>query len=519
MAKNMYGDLVPVAQLPVTCVSNTDLYGNPLPPVASQQSYRSTGLPSFLDPNYNGQTKTAFYAKIVKDASNGESSGNYDSSEHDGSSVEDGTSSSSSEDGSEYESTREVVDSETNESLSESESSQWGIPSNTESKYTSKGLSPSWAESPTPSSSSRACSITAEQWASVTNQNQSEPKMARNMYGDLVPVAQLAVTCVSNTDLYGNPLPPVASQQSYRSSGLPSFLDPNYNGQTKTAFYAKIVKDASNGESPGNDDSSEHDGSSVEDGTSSSSSEDGSEYESTREVVYYETNESLSESESSQRIDSNEMYAPAARLKLFEDSWIFLPQEVQSPQDERVVYISPRCWWGIPSNTESKYTGKGLSPSRAESPTPSSSSRACSITTEQWASVTNQNQSEPKMARNMYGDLLPVAQLPVTCVSNTDLYRNPLPPVASQQSYRSTGFTSFLDTNYNGQTKTAFYAKIVKDASNGESSGNDHSSEHDGSSVEDGTSSSSSEDGSEYESTREVVDSETNESLSESESS
>ncbi|XP_022032553.1 uncharacterized protein LOC110933649 [Helianthus annuus] len=79
----------------------------------------------------SGQTKTAFYAKIVKDASNGESSGNDDSSEHDGSSVEDvtslvedGTSSSSSKDGSEYELTREAVDSEANESISESESSQ-----------------------------------------------------------------------------------------------------------------------------------------------------------------------------------------------------------------------------------------------------------------------------------------------------------------------------------------------------------------------------------------------------------
>ena len=43
------------------------------------------------------------------------------------------------------------------------------------------------------------------------------------------------------------------------------------------------------------------------------------------------------------RKDSNEKYATAARLKLFEDSWIFLPQEVQSPQDERVGYFSLRC--------------------------------------------------------------------------------------------------------------------------------------------------------------------------------
>ena len=45
------------------------------------------------------------------------------------------------------------------------------------------------------------------------------------------------------------------------------------------------------------------------------------------------------------RKDSNEKYATAARLKLFEDSWIFLPQEVQSPQDERVGYFSLRCDW------------------------------------------------------------------------------------------------------------------------------------------------------------------------------
>ncbi|XP_035835643.1 uncharacterized protein LOC118483937 isoform X2 [Helianthus annuus] len=75
----------------------------------------------------NGQTRTAFYAEIVKNVSDGESSGNDDSSEHGSSSVEDVTSSSSSEDGSEYESTREVVDSEANESLSESESSQVNV--------------------------------------------------------------------------------------------------------------------------------------------------------------------------------------------------------------------------------------------------------------------------------------------------------------------------------------------------------------------------------------------------------
>ncbi|XP_022003290.1 suppressor protein SRP40-like [Helianthus annuus] len=104
-----------------------NMYGEPIP-VASEQSHHSTGVSSFLDTNCNDQTKTrtAFCAKIIKDVSIGESSGNDDRSEHDGSSVEDGTSSSSSEDGSEYESTREVIDFEANESISisESESSQ-----------------------------------------------------------------------------------------------------------------------------------------------------------------------------------------------------------------------------------------------------------------------------------------------------------------------------------------------------------------------------------------------------------
>ncbi|KAL9999581.1 hypothetical protein Hdeb2414_s0007g00231351 [Helianthus debilis subsp. tardiflorus] len=95
-------------------------------------------------------------------------------------------------------------------------------------------------------------------WASVTNQHQSEPKMARNLYGDLVPVAQLPAICVPTTDLYGNPLPPVASQR-YRSTVEPSSLDPRNCSQTKTALHAEIVKDASNGESSGNNNSFEHD--------------------------------------------------------------------------------------------------------------------------------------------------------------------------------------------------------------------------------------------------------------------
>ncbi|XP_035845144.1 suppressor protein SRP40-like [Helianthus annuus] len=141
----------------------------------------------------------------------------------------------------------------------------WGTPSNAESKYRSTGLSPSWAESPTPPR------ITAEQWASVTNQKQSELKMT--------------------TDLYA-----------------PSSLDPRNCSQTKTAFYAKIVKDASNGESSRNYDSSEHDSSSVEDVstsiedvTTSSSSKDGSECESSKEVVDSDADRSTSESDSSQK--------------------------------------------------------------------------------------------------------------------------------------------------------------------------------------------------------------------------
>ncbi|XP_035838103.1 uncharacterized protein LOC110884568 [Helianthus annuus] len=49
--------------------------------------------------------------------------------------------------------------------------SWWGTPAPDSGKYTCTSLSPSWAESPTPPR------ITAEMWASVTNQKQSEPKM------------------------------------------------------------------------------------------------------------------------------------------------------------------------------------------------------------------------------------------------------------------------------------------------------------------------------------------------------
>ncbi|MFS7989602.1 hypothetical protein Hanom_Chr11g01048861 [Helianthus anomalus] len=52
----------------------------------------------------------------------------------------------------------------------------WGIPSNTENKYTSNGLSPSWAESPALASSSvpsQANQILTSQWAFFSNQNQS----------------------------------------------------------------------------------------------------------------------------------------------------------------------------------------------------------------------------------------------------------------------------------------------------------------------------------------------------------
>ncbi|MFS7966685.1 hypothetical protein Hanom_Chr09g00776691 [Helianthus anomalus] len=132
--------------------------------------------------------------------------------------------------------------------------------------YTSKGSGPvpSRAQTPTSSSSAQVCLITANQWALVTNQNQSKPKMARNIYGEPQPVA---------------------SKQSYRSTRLPSSLDPNYHGQTRPMFYAKIVKDVSNGES-----------SLKTIQTQVKAKMD----ESSREVVDSAANESVSESESSQ---------------------------------------------------------------------------------------------------------------------------------------------------------------------------------------------------------------------------
>ncbi|XP_021992661.1 dentin sialophosphoprotein-like [Helianthus annuus] len=147
-----------------------------------------------------------------------------------------------------------------------------GKPREFESKYINTRLSPLWAESPTPS-----------------NKTYTRKDLA--------------------TDLYGNPLPPVASQR-HRSTVAPSSLDPRNYSQTKTAFYAKIIKDASNGESSRNDDSSEHDSSSVEDvptsvedvtTSSSCSSEDGSECKSSKEVVDSDVDRSTSESDSSQK--------------------------------------------------------------------------------------------------------------------------------------------------------------------------------------------------------------------------
>ncbi|KAM0070726.1 hypothetical protein Hdeb2414_s0001g00016521 [Helianthus debilis subsp. tardiflorus] len=194
----------------------------------------------------------------------------------------------------------------------------WGTPSTAESKYINTRLSPSWAESPTPS-----------------NKTYMRKDLATDLYGNpLPPVAshapfqtafvtstylygnpiQVPVKPAPTTDLYGNPLPLVVSQH-HRSTVAPSSLNPRNYSQTKTAFYAKTIKDASNGESPRNDDSSEHDSSSVEDvstsvqdvtTSSSSSSKDGSECESSRKVVDSDANESTSESDSSQvRVDES----------------------------------------------------------------------------------------------------------------------------------------------------------------------------------------------------------------------
>ncbi|KAL9998881.1 hypothetical protein Hdeb2414_s0518g00909291 [Helianthus debilis subsp. tardiflorus] len=152
-----------------------------------------------------------------------------------------------------------------------------------------------------------AAMISANQWASVTNQRQSEPKITTDWFGNPI---QVPVKPASTTDLNGNPLPPVGLQH-HRSTVEPSSLDPKNSSQTKSALYAEIVKDASNGEVSGNDDSSEHDRSSdevvstsVEGDTTSSSSEDGFECESSREVINSDAERPTPESDSSQVCDS-----------------------------------------------------------------------------------------------------------------------------------------------------------------------------------------------------------------------
>ncbi|KAJ0592424.1 putative transcription factor interactor and regulator CCHC(Zn) family [Helianthus annuus] len=154
-----------------------------------------------------------------------------------------------------------------------------------------------------------AAMISANQWASVTNQRQSEPKITTDWFGNQI---QVPVKPAPTTDLYENPLPPVGLQH-HRSTVEPSSLDPKNSSQTKSALYAEIVKDASNGESSGNDDSSEHDRSSDEDvstsvegdtTSSSSSSEDGSKCESSREVINSDAERPTPESDSSQVCDS-----------------------------------------------------------------------------------------------------------------------------------------------------------------------------------------------------------------------
>ncbi|KAJ0604940.1 hypothetical protein HanHA300_Chr02g0057401 [Helianthus annuus] len=150
-----------------------------------------------------------------------------------------------------------------------------------------------------------AAMISANQWASVTNQRQSEPKITTDWFDNPI---QALVKPAPTTDLYGNPLPPFGLQH-HRSTVEPSSLDPKNSSQTKSALYAEIVKDASNGESSGNDDSSEHDRSSDEDvstsvegdtTSSSSSSEDGSKCESSREVINSDAERPTPESDSSQ---------------------------------------------------------------------------------------------------------------------------------------------------------------------------------------------------------------------------
>ncbi|KAJ0692380.1 hypothetical protein HanPI659440_Chr15g0585241 [Helianthus annuus] len=144
----------------------------------------------------------------------------------------------------------------------------WGTPSTAKSKYINTRLSPSWAESPTPSNKT----YTIKDLATDLYGNPLPPVASHaslqtafvtstNLYGNPI---QVPVKPAPTTHLYGNPLPPVASQR-HRSTVAPSSLDPRNCSQTKMAFYAKIVKDASYGESSRNDDSSEHDSSSVED--------------------------------------------------------------------------------------------------------------------------------------------------------------------------------------------------------------------------------------------------------------
>ncbi|KAJ0796979.1 putative transcription factor interactor and regulator CCHC(Zn) family [Helianthus annuus] len=168
--------------------------------------------------------------------------------------------------------------------------SWWGTPAPDDGKYTNTRSSPSWAEPPTPPR------ITAEMWASVTNQRQGEPKITTtDCFGNPI---QVPVKPPPTTDMYGNPLPPVAVQHHY-STVESSLLNPKNSSQTKTALYAEIVKDVSNGGSSGNDDSSEHVRSSGEDvstsvegDTTSSSSEDGSGIDSDAERPTPESNSS-----------------------------------------------------------------------------------------------------------------------------------------------------------------------------------------------------------------------------------
>ncbi|KAM0055002.1 hypothetical protein Hdeb2414_s0006g00201071 [Helianthus debilis subsp. tardiflorus] len=47
------------AQLQTAFVSSTDMYGTPKP-AALEQSYQSTGVPSFLDPNYKSQQQACY---------------------------------------------------------------------------------------------------------------------------------------------------------------------------------------------------------------------------------------------------------------------------------------------------------------------------------------------------------------------------------------------------------------------------------------------------------------------------